>query len=207
MGDRDCRGKNRGDDRGLSYRVLVTPIGEVAVVWGRDGEEVRLRRVVLPGQGGASPTAGSLVPAAGADDGGLEDLMEGIEAFLRGIPVSFPFPEEGLGGWSSFSLRVLKAVWSIPRGRVASYGGVARAAGRDGAARAVGRVMAANPFPIVIPCHRVVRGDGNLGGFGGGRAMKEYLLRLEGVRISHGRITNSCLWNGAGVLSAERDRR
>jgi methylated-DNA-[protein]-cysteine S-methyltransferase len=62
-----------------------------------------------------------------------------------------------------------------------TYGGLAASVGVAGGARAVGNVMAGNPFPLVIPCHRVVRSGGSLGGFGGGAEMKKGLLRLEGV--------------------------
>jgi methylated-DNA-[protein]-cysteine S-methyltransferase len=66
---------------------------------------------------------------------------------------------------------------------VLTYGELARKAGKPGAARAVGRVMATNPIPIVIPCHRVVGSDLKLHGFGGGLAMKKRLLELEGLTV------------------------
>ncbi|MFH1910729.1 MAG: MGMT family protein, partial [Pseudomonadota bacterium] len=69
----------------------------------------------------------------------------------------------------------------IPRGRVMTYGGLAAKLGLPGGARAVGNALAGNPFPLVIPCHRVVRSGGDLGGFGGGTDMKKALLMLEGV--------------------------
>jgi len=70
-------------------------------------------------------------------------------------------------------------VRSIPRGETMTYGQVAELAGSPGAARAVGRAMAANPFAILIPCHRVLAKDGP-GGYAYGRDVKERLLRLEG---------------------------
>jgi O-6-methylguanine DNA methyltransferase len=69
-------------------------------------------------------------------------------------------------------------VQSIPRGKTATYGQVAERAGRPGAARAVGRAMAANPFTILVPCHRVVA-KGGLGGYAWGKEMKEKLLEME----------------------------
>jgi methylated-DNA-[protein]-cysteine S-methyltransferase len=74
---------------------------------------------------------------------------------------------------------VLEAVRAIPRGRVASYGEVARRIGRPGAARAVGRANATNPVCLVVPCHRIVGADGSLTGYGGGLATKAALLALE----------------------------
>ena len=79
--------------------------------------------------------------------------------------------------------RVLSEDGEIPRGRVMTYGGLAASLGVPGGARAVGNAMAGNPFPLVIPCHRVVRSDGSLGGFGGGLSMKRALLAMEGVRF------------------------
>ena len=70
-----------------------------------------------------------------------------------------------------------------------TYGGLAAAVGVPGGARAVGNVMAGNPFPLVIPCHRVIRSDGSLGGFGGGLPMKRALLEMEGVAFDgHDRV-------------------
>jgi methylated-DNA-[protein]-cysteine S-methyltransferase len=76
-----------------------------------------------------------------------------------------------------YSQRVLRTVSQIPLGYVASYGGVAEAAG--GGARAVGNVMAANPFAPIIPCHRVVTSNLALGGYGGGLKTKLHLLQRE----------------------------
>ncbi len=82
---------------------------------------------------------------------------------------------------SSFADRVRDAVRQIPRGETKSYGEVAKAVGYPGAARAVGTVMKNNYDPTV-PCHRVIRADGSLGGYNrGGDAVKGHLLRSEGV--------------------------
>jgi methylated-DNA-[protein]-cysteine S-methyltransferase len=85
---------------------------------------------------------------------------------------------------SEFQRRVLLAENKIPRGWVSSYGRIARRLGIPNAARAVGTALARNPFPIIIPCHRTVRSNGDLGGFGGGLKMKRELLELEGVQFS-----------------------
>ena len=70
----------------------------------------------------------------------------------------------------------------IPAGETRTYAWLAAKVGRPRAARAVGRVMATNPLPIVVPCHRVVGSDGALHGYGGGLEVKAALLRLEGAR-------------------------
>jgi len=89
-----------------------------------------------------------------------------------------------------FVKRTLTMCRQIPRGRVITYGGLAAAVGASRAARAVGNAMAANPIALIIPCHRVVRSNGCLGGFGGGGpAMKRRLLEQEGVAFDgQGRV-------------------
>ena len=81
-----------------------------------------------------------------------------------------------------FRGRALRACRAIPRGQVITYAELARRAGSPGAARAAGSAMAANPLPVVIPCHRVVRCDGGLGDYSaGGTAAKRRMLRAEGA--------------------------
>ena len=84
-----------------------------------------------------------------------------------------------------FQRSVLEACRGIPYGRTASYGDLARAAGRPNAARAAGGAMARNPLPLVVPCHRVLRSDGSIGGFSSTRGVAEKLnlLQLENVSI------------------------
>ena len=73
------------------------------------------------------------------------------------------------------------AEYRIPRGRISTYGRIAKHIGAPGAARAVGTALATNPFPIVIPCHRALRADGGVGGYQGGAKMKRSLLEMEGI--------------------------
>ncbi|HXV26406.1 MAG TPA: MGMT family protein [Candidatus Paceibacterota bacterium] len=81
-----------------------------------------------------------------------------------------------------FARRVYAVVSRIPRGRTLTYAQVAAKAGRPRAARAVGNLMNCNPFPITkVPCHRVVRSDGSVGGYAWGAAKKKTLLRREGA--------------------------
>lgn len=90
----------------------------------------------------------------------------------------------------SFADSVYAMTSIIPMGKVTTYGAIAKAIGSPGAARAVGQVLGANPNPIVVPCHRVVRVDGRLGGYSGGEGplTKAKLLAREGVRVSGGRV-------------------
>jgi AraC family transcriptional regulator of adaptative response/methylated-DNA-[protein]-cysteine methyltransferase len=83
---------------------------------------------------------------------------------------------------TNFQLQVWKALLALPRGAVVTYGGLARRLGRPGAARAVGAAVGANPVAYLIPCHRVLRGSGELGGYRWGTARKRALLGWEAAR-------------------------
>jgi methylated-DNA-[protein]-cysteine S-methyltransferase len=111
-------------------------------------------------------------------------LTEQIQSCLKGEAVDFRLSLIDLEQCSEFQRRVLLAENKIPRGWVSSYGRIARRLGIPNSARAVGTALARNPFPIIIPCHRTVRSNGDLGGFGGGLKMKRELLELEGVQFS-----------------------
>jgi methylated-DNA-[protein]-cysteine S-methyltransferase len=88
-----------------------------------------------------------------------------------------------LRGVTAFQQAVLEAVRRIPTGEVRTYGDVARGIGRPGAVRAVGNALHRNPFPLVVPCHRVVQEGGGLGGYACGPAMKRRLLAIERGQI------------------------
>ena len=109
---------------------------------------------------------------------GLADLAERIAAALAGERVEVPLD---LSRTTPFQRRVLETVKGIARGEVRPYVWVASEAGSPGASRAVGNVMANNPIPLLVPCHRVVRNDGRTGSYAFGAGEKLKLLRLEGV--------------------------
>jgi O-6-methylguanine DNA methyltransferase len=117
-----------------------------------------------------------VVPAADP----LPMLAELDRALTEGNPGSLPLDLRGL---SPFAAAVLTVTAAIPRGEVRTYAEVAAAVGRPGAARAVGGALARNPVPLVVPCHRVVRSGGHLGGYGWGPARKRALLAAEGAPV------------------------
>jgi len=114
------------------------------------------------------------------DDPRLEGLKRKLREYFEGQRVVFDEPLD-LRGATPFQHRVWLAVRDIPYGETRSYGQIARQVGSSGAARAVGQAMAANPLPIVVPCHRVIGSDGDLRGFGGGLDLKRRLLEIEGA--------------------------
>jgi methylated-DNA-[protein]-cysteine S-methyltransferase len=132
------------------------------------GVELRARR-------GASPAS-----PPGCE---LERRLESdLRRYFAGEAVEFRLPLAKTLG-TPFQRAVWDALRAIPRGEVRSYGDVARTIGEPGAARAVGGACGANPWPIIVPCHRVVASDGTLGGYSVGLKWKRLLLRLEGALL------------------------
>lgn len=107
-------------------------------------------------------------------------LAASVTAALAGRRVDVP---ADLSETTPFQRRVLEVVKGIPRGEVRPYAWVAREAGSPGASRAVGTVMANNPVPLLVPCHRVVRNDGTTGQYAFGAPEKVRLLEEEGVPV------------------------
>jgi methylated-DNA-[protein]-cysteine S-methyltransferase len=109
----------------------------------------------------------------------LDPVRRELDEYFEGRRLDFDLPLD----WSltqGFTRRVLRATAKVPYGQVSTYRQVATKAGNEKAVRAAGNALGANPIPIVVPCHRILRTGGSLGGYGGGRPRKEFLLRLEG---------------------------
>src|SRR5215217_6820783 len=160
-----------------SFFGVESPLGAVYVAAGPDGvrylapaasEEEFARRY--------RERFGRFVSPAEGDE--AADLAEKIEAAFAGERVEVPLD---LSRATPFQRRVLEVVRGIRRGEVRPYIWVAGEAGSPGASRAVGNVMANNPVPLLVPCHRVVRNDGRTGSYAFGAGEKVRLLRAEGV--------------------------
>ncbi len=182
----------------IFYDRIPSPLGDVALIWKWKENLPSVLRVILPERGGRIDTAvrrrfGSGVQKQSHPE--MEALCGQIRARLEGKPVEIPLSLLDLASCYPLQRRVLLADRDIPRGRVSSYGALALRLGLPRAARAVGSALARNPFPIIIPCHRVVRSDGSLGGFGGGIGMKRTLLDMEGVRFdAKGKVEKIFFW-------------
>jgi methylated-DNA-[protein]-cysteine S-methyltransferase len=121
----------------------------------------------------------------------LDRAVAAVEAFLGGRPAELEALPVEIAVGSEWDRTVLGAVRNVQWGHATSYGRVARAIGRRGAARAVGGAVGRNPIGLAIPCHRVVAGDGSIGGYGGDwfgtrealLDIKRELLRLEGIDL------------------------
>lgn len=156
--------RNEAEGKEIEFVDRVkTPLGDGALVWSERG----LRRFVLGGR-------------VEGKERKLERFEDAMGRYFGGEAERFHFKVD-LRGLTEFERRVLKAAREIGYGEVRSYSWLAKRAGRPRAARAAGNVMAKNPLPIIIPCHRVIRSDGGLGGFSmkGGAKVKRKLQALE----------------------------
>jgi len=174
-------------------RLAASPAGLVAVEQLTSSEEFedRLRRrfshtVLAPSDAHADAAAVRQLERARA---AFERFLGGELTALDDLPID-------LADRPSWDRAVLGAVRTIAPGSTASYGEVARMVGKPGAARAVGGAVGRNPIGLAIPCHRVIAGDGTLGGYGGGwwggrqagLELKHRLLAREGVDLPRARV-------------------
>jgi methylated-DNA-[protein]-cysteine S-methyltransferase len=163
-------------DAGDRIVAFDTALGTCAVRWTDAGvASVRLpssRTTALP----------RLADVADVPDP-VRAAIDGIAALLDGASIDLRFVALDERGIDGFRRDVYAATRAISSGSTATYGEIARAIGRPDAARDVGAALASNPFPIVVPCHRVVGAGGKLTGFSGpgGLATKRRMLELEGA--------------------------
>ena len=112
----------------------------------------------------------------------FDDVRRQLEEYFEGRRTGFDLPID----WSlsqGFTQRILQATAKVPFGQLATYRDMATKAGNERAVRAAGNALGSNHIPIVVPCHRIIRTGGALGGYTGGLERKEFLLKLEGVLL------------------------
>ena len=110
----------------------------------------------------------------------MTEAVEQLGEYFSGARDRFDL-EVDLHGLTAFTRNVLEATSRVPYGAVTSYGRIAGEIGKARASRAVGNALGRNPIPIVIPCHRVVLSNGDLGWYTGGSEIKRSLLDIEGI--------------------------
>jgi methylated-DNA-[protein]-cysteine S-methyltransferase len=166
----------------VAFERHETPIGTIVVGATREG----LVRVGLPSQPEdevLQELAERVSPRVlHASRGSLTQARSELDEYFDRRRQAFGIPLD----WrlsTGFRREVLRATAAIPYGHTASYRDVATSAGSPGAVRAAGSALATNPLPIVVPCHRVLRTDGGLGGYRGGTETKAALLSLEGLLV------------------------
>jgi len=161
--------------------LFDSAIGPIGIAWAPRGvvglqlpegsEEATRKRLAR-----RHPQAAAAIPPPA-----VEEAIDAVTTLLSGEPVDLGFVSLVLDGIPEFDRRVYAAARDIPFGRTLTYGEVAKRIGEPGAARAVGKALGTNPFPIVVPCHRVLAADGKAGGFSahGGVEAKIRILSIE----------------------------
>jgi len=174
---------DRANDEGLldvAYTMSDSPFGPLLLAATPQG----LVKLSLPGhdpEQALEDLAARISPRVIEAPARLDQTRRELDLYFEGKLTEFGLPLD----WQlsrDFRRRALRAIDRIPYGKTRSYTEIARSAGNERAVRAAGTACGANPIPIVVPCHRVLRTSGALGGYGGGLPMKEALLKLEGIR-------------------------
>jgi methylated-DNA-[protein]-cysteine S-methyltransferase len=161
----------------VAYATADSPFGTLLVAKTPRG----LVRLGLPGEdveATLADLAGRISPRVLEDPGRLDEERRELDDYFAGRRHAFELPIDWqLSG--GFLLRARQGIAAIPYGETRTYTDLARAAGNERAVRAAGSACSRNPIPLVVPCHRVLRSDGSLGGYAGGLEMKQRLLDLE----------------------------
>lgn len=162
----------------IKLAVFETRIGWIGVAWNERG----IIALNLPRATRAQAVHDLRFdyPAAALLDSAPSEIVRELREYVEGQRNRFALKLD----WSTlkpFQRAVLEAARKIPFGETRSYGWIAKQIGKPRASRAVGQALRTNPMPILLPCHRVISGDGGLGGYAGGLSLKRKLLTLEGA--------------------------
>ena len=161
----------------VAYATVDSPFGTLLLAKTPRG----LVRIGLPTEDAQellTDLAGRISPRVMEAPAGLDEERRELEDYFAGRRHDFELPID----WQlshGFLLRARQGIAAIPYGETRTYTDLARSAGNERAVRAAGSACSRNPIPLVVPCHRVLRSDGTLGGYAGGLEMKEGLLSLE----------------------------
>ena len=167
------------------YALFETPVGSCGIAWNARG----IIGVQLP-ERHASATRARLMrrfPQARetAPPASIQQAIDGIRAVLHGEKRDLSSAALDMDGVPAFHQQIYAVARTIPAGATLSYGDIATQLGDSSAARQVGEAMGGNPFPIIVPCHRVLAAGGKVGGFSaaGGVTTKLRLLQIEGAQV------------------------
>lgn len=165
-------------ERGLVHRAMSAPVGELGLVASEEG----LMRIAFVGDDISETGVGDDIPETGVGTEAAEQhvhrAIEQLEEYFAGERREFEVDLDHDA--SGFRAETQLALAGVGYGETATYTELAAMVGRPRAVRAVASACATNPLPIVLPCHRILRADGGLGGYRGGLDAKRWLLRMEG---------------------------
>lgn len=170
----------------MKYQSFSSPFDTFSIIWKEIGSDLRIQRIFLsdPTTNSEMKTLNTFKTIKKDSSSEIEILGKNIQKFLSGDDQKFKLEHFDLEQCFESQRKVLLAEYQIPRGWVSTYNRIANKIGIMNGARVVGNALAKNPFPIVIPCHRVVKSNGELGEYQGGKEMKRALLKLEGLKFS-----------------------
>jgi methylated-DNA-[protein]-cysteine S-methyltransferase len=170
----------------LFYTIFKAPPGWIGLL----GSAAGLRRVILPQPTDVKAVSMVLegIPEASPSAAFFEGLIKRLQSYFSGKVLEFRETLD-FGDATPFQRSIWEATMKIPYGKTHTYAWVAEQAGKPKAVRAAGQALGRNPLPIIVPCHRVTSTGGGLGGFSGGLATKQYLLKLENNRHRDRQLT------------------
>ena len=180
-----------------SYATFSSPFDTFTIVWKGSGSEPLIERIFLsdPDQKSEIKALDSFNQIKLKSAASITSLGEKIQYFLKGENIKFDLGILNFTRCLEIQKKVLLADFNIPRGFVSTYKRIANYIGITNGARVIGNALARNPFPIVIPCHRAIKTNGDLGSFQGGIKMKRKLLEMEGIEISErGKVITSRIY-------------
>lgn len=169
----------------MPYHLFDTIFGACAIAWSEAGltrvqlpEATRVKTEARMGRGGVEPAEPPLPAFA-------QDAVDALQRYFAGSAASLEALRLDESIVTAFNASIYRTLRAVPRGTTVTYGDLAKRLGQPGAARAVGMAMGRNPWPVIVPCHRVLASGQKIGGFSapGGTATKEKLLSLEGVAV------------------------
>ncbi|MFX1374868.1 MAG: methylated-DNA--[protein]-cysteine S-methyltransferase [Promethearchaeota archaeon] len=168
------------------YTTFPSTFDTFTIVWEKIGFEIKIQRIFLsdPEHKSEAKALHSFKQIKVGSSPPIILLGENIQRFLKGEEIKFDIRLLDFNRCIGVQKKVLLVEYEIPRGWVSTYKQIADKIGLHNGARVVGNALARNPFPIVIPCHRVIKTNGDLGGFQGGINMKRSLLEMEGIEFS-----------------------
>lgn len=161
----------------IEYNIKESSLGYILLV-ARNGRLFRLD--IMAGEPHLiKKELAAAYPGSVESEKPFREIREDLDRYFKGEKVEFR-AEIDISGLRPFTQKVLKELMNIPYGELRSYGWIGKRLGYPSASRAVGQAVGRNPIPIIIPCHRVIRQDGNIGGFSSGIHIKKMLLSIEG---------------------------
>jgi methylated-DNA-[protein]-cysteine S-methyltransferase len=168
------------------YTTFSSAFDTFTIVWKETDPNLRIQRIFL-----SDATHNSELKARESftniklgSSSQITSISEKIIQFLNGKVIKFDLDWLDFNSCSETQKKVLIADYEIPKGWISTYKRIAEKIGIPNGARVVGNSLAKNPFPIVIPCHRAIKTNGELGGYQGGVDMKRTLLEMEGIEFS-----------------------